>query len=147
MENNYQHLRAVLKDGKLLIEANLEPKPNDESMFYKRKSEGENWGHFLLREWNSKHEYFPLRHKNDIDFIRNKFLDEALINGISLKIESVVIIEGMANFIEANDRPHEIAMNRLVGWFRDRVEIKDHEVQYLKFVMSEYSIINFVKKD
>lgn len=27
---------------------------------------------------------------------------------------------------------------RLIGWFRERVEIKDVQVDYLKFIMSEY---------
>lgn len=32
----------------------------------------------------------------------------------------------------------DVVMDRLVGWFRDRVEIKDHEVDYLKFIIKEY---------
>ena len=27
---------------------------------------------------------------------------------------------------------------RLIGWFRERVTIKEHEADYLKFVMQEY---------
>lgn len=28
--------------------------------------------------------------------------------------------------------------DKLIGWFRERVKIKDVEVDYLKFIMSEY---------
>ncbi len=34
---------------------------------------------------------------------------------------------------------------RLIGWFRERVEIKDVQVDYLKFIMSEY-INNYIEK-
>lgn len=33
---------------------------------------------------------------------------------------------------------------KLIGWFRERVIIKDVEVDYLKFIMSEY-INNYIK--
>jgi len=36
----------------------------------------------------------------------------------------------------------DVAIDRLVGWFRKRVSIKDHEVDYLKFVMREYNSLN-----
>jgi hypothetical protein len=34
--------------------------------------------------------------------------------------------------------------DKLIGWFRERVKIKDVEVDYLKFIMSEY-INNYIK--
>lgn len=33
---------------------------------------------------------------------------------------------------------------KLIGWFRERVEIKDVQVDYLKFIMSEY--IKYIEK-
>jgi hypothetical protein len=36
----------------------------------------------------------------------------------------------------------DISIDRLVGWFRKRVSIKDYEVDYLKFVMREYNSLN-----
>ena len=41
---------------------------------------------------------------------------------------------------EAN--PETDSIDRLVGWFRKRVSIKEHEVDYLKFVMREYNSFN-----
>jgi hypothetical protein len=34
---------------------------------------------------------------------------------------------------------------KLIGWFRERVEIKDVQVDYLKFIMSEY-INKYIEK-
>lgn len=35
--------------------------------------------------------------------------------------------------------------DKLIGWFRERVEIKDVQVDYLKFIMSEY-INKYIEK-
>ncbi len=37
------------------------------------------------------------------------------------------------------DSNRDIAIDRLVGWFRKRVKINDHEIQYLEFIMKEYN--------
>ncbi len=40
------------------------------------------------------------------------------------------------------DSNRDIAIDRLVGWFRKRVKINDHEIQYLEFIMKEYHSLN-----
>lgn len=46
-----KHIYIKLENGTVKVFASENPMPNDESMFYKRKSEGVNWGDFLLKDW------------------------------------------------------------------------------------------------
>lgn len=46
-----EYIYIKLADGVVKVFGSKEEMPNDDSMFYKRKSESENWGDYLRKEW------------------------------------------------------------------------------------------------
>ena len=89
-----------LLNGKIMS-AN-ENMPNDESMFYKRKSEGENWGDFLLRKWHSSLQPCEIS-ESELEKVKNK------LSSIKLRWDSVIEVtdiisdnNGVISFKEKN---------------------------------------------
>ncbi len=75
-----------------------------------------------------------------VDELKDEIADlksQLLISEQKVKLNYNCAIESSKS--EANEA---VALDRLVGWFRKRVEIKEHEVDYLKFVMKEYNSLN-----
>jgi len=91
-----KHCIAQKKDfGPLIIKINSKDSP-DESLYYKRHSEGMSWGDFLFKEWkNSFNEYPVVNEQEWVDYLALVAPFDSLEKGIPIVDLSRVSIENI----------------------------------------------------
>lgn len=78
---------------------------------------------------------------SELDKVINHYIQEYSATSNPIDVTDIVNDnDGVITFKQpskSNETNETVAIDRLVGWFRKRVSIKDYEVDYLKFVMNQ----------
>lgn len=139
---------AVLKtiNNKLCVEVNENKKPEFECSNH--TLEGKIYQCRVLNEWLQSCKYLDFASEEELRNLFKYFISQKLTNSVddmiqnNINFSSIITIKEDLVYFKGNEESQEVAIDRLVGWFRKRVDIKDHEVQYLTFVMKEYHKLN-----
>lgn len=100
-----QYKHAVLKtiNNRLVVEVNENEKPNDESMFYKRKSEDMNWGDYLLKEWLQSCKYLDFASEEDKVKIMHFLKYPSIERANNINISSIITIKDDLVYFKGNE--------------------------------------------
>jgi hypothetical protein len=130
-------------DLKLILMVNEEEKPSDESMFYKRYSEGLSWGDFIFGKWNEntkKIDFADNEHEKILDYVMTHNLSEN--QNLSHCIE---IKDSLAYFNEPNkldDEQREILLSLIEGFVLNK---KYEDEKNIKYILENFHITRKTK--
>lgn len=85
---------------KLNISCNDTPEPNDESLKYKRHSEGLSWHDYLMKEWKATRKTYPLKKECEDEIIQLVYAKLPHGENVFIAIKEGLNIDALSNRLE-----------------------------------------------